>query len=354
MGPSISGIFAGTKRVYVARVSRFFRSSQAAITSVGAVALVLVAGSASADLTHTVTRGHTLDAIAHRYHVSSKSIIDANHLRDPNHLRVGQTLLIVGVTAPPATPANAAAGAHGTAASGTTTANAAHATPAHPATPPTYAARPKTPGVIHLKRIATAEDSTLRVSDRRGRLPPPTLHTMEHLMRYPNGLTHAIDPRLISLLGIMSNHFGSRNIEVISGFRPYSPTQYTAHSNHNVGNAIDFRVTGVPNEVVRDFCRTLRNTGCGYYPNSVFVHMDTRASSAYWVDYSRPGEPPRYNGVPAGDADEGTSDVGDATHLSATAPDPTTSTTTDTTTATPSSDPPPGSDLTPMTDPATR
>src|SRR5439155_10479559 len=107
-----------------------------------------------------------------------------------------------------------------------------------------------------------------------------------------------------------SNHFGSRRIEVISGFRPYTPTQHTTHSNHNIGNAIDFRVVGVPNEVVRDFCRSLKNTGCGYYPNSTFVHMDARTSPAFWVDYSRPGEPPRYNAANV-DADEGTSDVGD-------------------------------------------
>jgi uncharacterized protein YcbK (DUF882 family) len=198
--------------------------------------------------------------------------------------------------------------------------------------------------VLHLKRIATGEDTNVRIKDRRGRMPPPSLTSMEHLMRYPNGLTHAIDPRLITLLGLVSDHFGSRNIEIISGFRPYSPTQYTAHSNHNVGNAADFRVTGVPNEAVRDFCRTLHNTGCGYYPNSVFVHLDTRASSAYWVDLSRPGERPRYQGAAPADADEGTSDVGDASHLG--------STSEPVTTPTPDTGAPPGSDLTPMTDPS--
>ena len=35
----------------------------------------------SADVTHTVARGHTLDAIAHRYHVTVKAIVDANHLK---------------------------------------------------------------------------------------------------------------------------------------------------------------------------------------------------------------------------------------------------------------------------------
>ena len=81
---------------------------------------------------------------------------------------------------------------------------------------------------------------------------------------------------------------------MVSGYRAYTPTQYTPHSNHNFGRALDFRVQGVRNEELRDFCRTLRNTGCGYYPNSTFVHIDVRDAKAYWVDLSRPGEPPRY------------------------------------------------------------
>ncbi len=281
----------------------------AAPVSIFALALLLPAA-ARADISHTVARGHTLEAIAHRYHVALKAIVDANHLKDVKHLRVGQTLVIPGVNpAPPPAPHVA----HGGAAHGPAT--------SHGAAPVVYAARPRTPGIVHLRRLATNEEANLRVSDRRGRLPPPTIQGIERMLRYPNGLTHPIDARLMSLLGVVSNHFGSRTIEVVSGFRPYSPTQYTAHSNHNIGHAVDFRVSGVPNEVVRDFCRTLRNTGCGYYPNSVFVHMDTRASSAYWVDFSKPGEPPRYS-APASDADEGTSDVGDETHLSAPASEP--------------------------------
>jgi len=267
-------------------------------------AALAISSSAAADVQHVVARGHTLSAIAARYHVTVKAIIDANHLRDPGHLRAGQTLTIPGVSANP-TPhvdqhGHPALDAHG-----------------HPVTTPTrpvtYAMRPRTPGIIHIHRIATNEDAVIRVGDRRGRLPPVALKTAEHIWRYPNGQTHDIDARLLALLGVVSNHFGSRRIDIISGFRPYSPTQYTPHSNHNIGHAVDFRVEGVPNDVVRDFCKTLRNVGCGYYPNSVFVHMDSRASSAYWIDYSKPGEPPKYD-APNPAADEGTNDVADEMH----------------------------------------
>jgi hypothetical protein len=129
---------------------------------------------------------------------------------------------------------------------------------------------------------------------------------------------HEIDPRLVALIGIVSNHFGGRKLEIVSGYRPFSATQYTTHSNHNQGRALDFRVQGVPNAVLRDFCHTLHNVGVGYYPNSTFVHLDVRDAPATWTDYSRPGEPPRYD-RPTPNADESSSDVPD---VAAAAPAP--------------------------------
>ena len=238
----------------------------------GALAVGLLVSSwsspAGADVQHTVARGHTIEAIAHRYHVTVKAIVDANHLRDPRHLRVGETLVIPGVT-----PKNVAGkGAKG------------GVLPAA-----SYAMRPKTPGVVHVTRLATSEDFVIRVSSRRGHSAPAAYKTFERVMRSTTGVTHPPDPRLVALVGQVSNHFGSRRIEVISGFRPYTPTQYTAHSNHNIGHALDFRVVGVPNEVLRDYCKTLHNVGVGYYPNSTFVHLDVRDASYHWLDASPPG-----------------------------------------------------------------
>jgi uncharacterized protein YcbK (DUF882 family) len=201
----------------------------------------------------------------------------------------------------------------------------------------TFAMKAKTPGVIHVHRIATTEQYDIHVGDRRGRVSPVALKTFERMMRSPNGMAHPIEPRLVALLSVVSNHFGSRKIEVVSGFRPFTPTQFNPHSNHMHGKAVDFRVAGVPNEALRDFCRTLKNVGCGYYPNSVFVHMDVRDTSAFWIDYSKPGEAPRYN-APGLDADEGTSDVHDDGHPT-TATDPSSDGSTTTTTTAPSEAP---------------
>jgi hypothetical protein len=136
-------------------------------------------------------------------------------------------------------------------------------------------------------------DSEAIVLDLR-RIGPVTRQRARAFFRASSGQTHPMDPRLLRQLAIVSDHFGGRTLEVISGFRPRRRRQFTAHSKHNFGHAVDFRVVGVPNRVTRDFCRTLPATGCGFYPRSVFIHMDTRDEATYWVDWSRPGERPRY------------------------------------------------------------
>jgi hypothetical protein len=79
---------------------------------------------------------------------------------------------------------------------------------------------------------------------------------------------------------------------VISGYRPGSKGSF-----HQSGKALDFRLDGVKNEDLVAFCKTLPDVGCGYYPNSSFVHMDVRAPGTghvAWIDASGPGESPNY------------------------------------------------------------
>jgi hypothetical protein len=105
-----------------------------------------------------------------------------------------------------------------------------------------------------------------------------------------------VDPRLVERIEQVVGHFfkdgrGAR-MELISGYRPKSTGSY-----HASGRALDFRLEGVKNEDIVAFCKTLPDTGCGYYPNSLFVHLDVRergAGHVSWIDASRPGEPPRY------------------------------------------------------------
>jgi hypothetical protein len=78
----------------------------------------------------------------------------------------------------------------------------------------------------------------------------------------------------------------------VSGYRR------SGHGNHHArGLALDLAVRGVPKEAVFKVCRQLSDAGCGYYPESSFVHLDVRrygSGHIAWVDISRSGEPPSY------------------------------------------------------------
>lgn len=108
---------------------------------------------------------------------------------------------------------------------------------------------------------------------------------------------HRIDERLALRLQALADHFAKVGtppvkLDVVSGYRPTS-----IGSMHSTGRAIDFRLEGAKNEDVVAFCKTLTDTGCGFYPNSSFVHLDVRdpgAGHVSWIDASGPGESPRY------------------------------------------------------------
>ena len=101
-----------------------------------------------------------------------------------------------------------------------------------------------------------------------------------------------LDKGLLTRLEAIARRFPGLPISIVSGYRPRS-----RGSLHQQARALDLRVSGIANETLVAFCRTLRDTGCGYYPNSSFVHVDVRnpgVGSATWIDASGPGEAPHY------------------------------------------------------------
>ncbi len=118
-----------------------------------------------------------------------------------------------------------------------------------------------------------------------------------------------VHPRLLWLLQQIADAFPRRGMHIFSGgYRPRAPTTRDAtaarrpasgthHSQHAEGRAMDILVMGVPNTALFQFCRTLDDVGCGFYPNSKFVHVDVRrpgAGRVFWIDISAPGEPSEY------------------------------------------------------------
>jgi hypothetical protein len=111
--------------------------------------------------------------------------------------------------------------------------------------------------------------------------------------------------RLAELLYQTAEHFEYKKILVVAGYRAPRVAREKGNpkSPHKKGVACDFRVDGVENTQLRDFVRAaFDKVGVGYYPNSDFVHLDVgRKLSAFWIDYSKPGERAKYSKTPAED-----------------------------------------------------
>jgi hypothetical protein len=108
-----------------------------------------------------------------------------------------------------------------------------------------------------------------------------------------------VNPRLLWALQRVADAFPWRTIYIFSGYRPAPKGAKPGghHSLHGEARAMDISVSGVPNESLFAVCRKLDDIGCGFYPNSKFVHVDIRrpgTGHAYWIDISSPGEPSHF------------------------------------------------------------
>lgn len=151
---------------------------------------------------------------------------------------------------------------------------------------------PLTPGsgTLHLFAVNFNEEITVELYDRAGRLRPEALEALNHFWRCRRtGTEKPINPRLFEILAMISDHFGGRRIELISGFRNQEHTT----SFHFHGSASDIRIPGVSDRALQKYAESLDRggMGIGIYPRGGFVHVDVRTNepSYRWTDYSPPG-----------------------------------------------------------------
>ena len=161
---------------------------------------------------------------------------------------------------------------------------------------------------VELYQVNTKETLMLRFQDDRGRPIRGWQKRFDRFMRcHKTGAVHRMDGRLAQLLYRTARHFAGHRMEVVSGYR-HPRVARNPKSPHKKGLACDFRLAGIPNAVLRDFLRkSYDHVGVGYYPNSVFVHLDNRKAghSAFWIDYSGPGQSSEYSENPVEDLRSG-------------------------------------------------
>jgi len=239
--------------------------------------------SAASPRLHQVASGHTLGKIAARYRVSVDALCRANEITARTPLQVGQELVV------PATS--------------DTTGDAAlawrrqrlrsnqHSTPASQDWQDFKKAAWKRGYITLESPNGDKRWSGYVIGPGNKLLPLARQKVSDVLASWRTGKKTTIHPRLVRLIAQVSDTFGGRRIRVVSGYREHS---HSSNSRHPEGRALDFSVNGVPNWAIRDYLRRLPDVGVGYYPNSSFVHLDVRDKATYWIDVSKPGEPPRY------------------------------------------------------------
>jgi uncharacterized protein YcbK (DUF882 family) len=156
---------------------------------------------------------------------------------------------------------------------------------------------------VVLYAVNRKETMSLRLRDSEGRPVKGLQRRFNSFLRcHHTNTQHPMNMRLARLIYQTGKHWPGHRIDVVSGYRNPSVAK-NPHSPHMKGLACDFHVEGVQNTELRDYLRrTFTKVGVGYYPNSSFVHLDVRKDrSAFWIDYSGPGDRAVYSENPNDD-----------------------------------------------------
>ncbi len=152
-------------------------------------------------------------------------------------------------------------------------------------------------GVVTLFRPVKQERQTFRYRTEDGRYDPAVFEEIAHFFRCRlTDEVHPIDEGLIEMLDAIEDHFGARELKLVSAYR--SPLRnhvmrgrgrrVAKKSLHMEGRAADIEIDGVSPRRIRDFAYTLQGGGVGYYGSRRFVHVDTGPLRAWgWKPAAR-------------------------------------------------------------------
>jgi uncharacterized protein YcbK (DUF882 family) len=159
---------------------------------------------------------------------------------------------------------------------------------------------PRPSGNIRIYSISYQEELETNIYNPDGSYSVEAARQIAHVFRCRRtGEEHEIDPRLLTILSHVNDHFGGRPIELLSGYR----FQRKTTSNHFHGTASDIRIAGVRVRELQAFVQSLDagGMGVGFYPRVGFIHVDVRPAPSFrWTDYSRSNPDAREKQPPRG------------------------------------------------------
>ncbi len=142
---------------------------------------------------------------------------------------------------------------------------------------------------VHAENLG--EEAQVNIYKKDGSFDDAALAKLDDLFRCrQTGEVRAVRPELYEQLSRISDHFGGKKIELVSGFRFAERNS----SRHFHASAMDIRIKDVSIRDMYSYAESLDagNMGIGIYPTSGFIHVDFRAPgepSYRWTDWSGPG-----------------------------------------------------------------
>ncbi|RRJ83090.1 YcbK family protein [Aestuariirhabdus litorea] len=119
----------------------------------------------------------------------------------------------------------------------------------------------------------------------QGQYLSDSLNDFSYLLRdFHNGVSMAVDPRLLDLLFRLQQRLDNfSEIQVISAYRTPATNRrlreqgfnVSDHSLHSKAQAVDIVLPGSSLKAVRRAAIELGRGGVGYYPEQGFIHLDT-------------------------------------------------------------------------------
>ena len=152
----------------------------------------------------------------------------------------------------------------------------------------------KPSGDIWLHAENLAEETKLNIYKPDGSFDDASLAKLDDMFRCAKtGEVRSVRPELYEQLSRISDHFGGKRIELVSGFRFAERNS----SRHYHASAMDIRIKDVSIKEMYAYAESLDTgsqgaMGIGIYPSSGFIHVDFRAPgepSYRWTDWSGHG-----------------------------------------------------------------
>lgn len=137
-------------------------------------------------------------------------------------------------------------------------------------------------GFLTLHNLHLNETIALQYK-KNGHLDRSALKEIDYTLRCrEDQKVHEISPKLVELVDRIQDHFGGKEVQVVSGYRsPAFNASLKAHGHkvankslHMQGMAMDIWLPGVTTRQLREYALSLKVGGVGFYPQNGFVHVD--------------------------------------------------------------------------------